>query len=324
MIATNRFDPTADHVLLELRERGADVVRLNTEDVPSDAGIVLGIDQGGVDGRLEFGGRSVRLGDIRSVWYRRPAPPEPSDRLVDPADRRFASEESEEALFGLWRVLEGVWVSHPDALEAASYKPAQLRAASILDLEVPRTLITNEPEDALRFVEGLDGRAVVKPLRSGLLRKTDEYEEVIFTNPIREEDVLDGMQAVSLCPSLLQEYVEKDVEVRVTVVGKEVFAAEIRSQVTPGAEHDWRRVSAVDVEHAPHELPTRVVAGCSKLVQRLGLNFGAIDLIRTPDGRYVFLEINPNGQWLWVETLTGLRITESLVRLLSGEAEGLQ
>ncbi len=266
----------------------------------------------------------MQLDDVRSVWYRRPAPPEPPTQIQDPDDRRFAAEDSEEALFGLWRVLDCIWVSHPDALEAASYKPAQLRMASVLGLEVPRTLITNEPKDARKFVEGLDRQAVIKPLRYGMLRETEEYEDVVFTNPVREEDVRDGMQAVALCPCLLQEYVRKDVEIRVTVVGKEVFAAEIRSQGTPGAEHDWRRVSATEVAHAPHGLPAPVADRCVGLVERLGLNFGAIDLILTPDGRYVFLEINPNGQWLWVELLTGLPITDSLVRLLSGEAEGLR
>ena len=309
--------------MLELERRGEDVVRFNTEDVPSKAGIVLKLGTGLSGGLVEVDGRRLPLEEVRSVWYRRPAAPEPPPQITDPDERRFVAEESEEALFGLWRTLDCLWVSHPDALEAASYKPAQLRAASALGFEVPPTLITNDPQEALRFAQGLDGRVVVKPLRYGMVRETSEYEDVVFTNPLREEDVRDGLEAVALCPCLLQQYVPKDVEIRVTVVGKEVFAAEIRSQETPGAEHDWRRVPAGEVAHAPHELPAHAAGRCVGLVERLGLNFGAIDLIRTPGGRYVFLEINPNGQWLWVETLAGLPITDSLVRLLSGEAGGL-
>lgn len=321
LIVTNRFDPTADHVLLELREQGADVVRFNTEDLPSQARLTLHLDTGGTRGCLQVGQRSVNLEEVRSVWYRRPAPPEPSVLIGDPDDLRFAAEESEEALAGLWRVLDCTWVSHPDAVEAASYKPAQLRAASELGLEVPRTLITNEPGTAMTFVKELHGRAVIKPLRYGLLRETAGYEDIVFTNPVREDDVEEGMETVALCPCFLQEYVEKDVEIRVTTVGEEVFAAEIRSQNTPGAEHDWRRVPASEVEHLPHDLPFHIADRCIRLERRFGLNFGAIDLIRTPDGRYVFLEINPNGQWLWVETLTGLPISDSLTRLLLGESE---
>ncbi|MBA3703525.1 MAG: hypothetical protein H0W79_12045, partial [Rubrobacteraceae bacterium] len=94
--------------------------------LPTKVGLVLGLDSSGVDGRIDHGERSVRLGEIRSVWYRRPSEPEPSDEIEDPDDRWFSAQESEEALLGLWRTLNCTWVSHPDAIEAASYKPAQL------------------------------------------------------------------------------------------------------------------------------------------------------------------------------------------------------
>lgn len=324
LVVTNRFDPTADHVLLELTARSEETVRFNTEEVPTKAGLALRLGTGGVEGHIEVDGRSVELEEISSVWYRRPAQPEPSEEITDPDDRRFAAEESEEALLGLWRALDCTWVSHPDALEAASYKPAQLLTAAKLGFAVPRTLITAKPQEARAFVEMIYGDVIIKPLRYGVLRETDEYEDVVFANPVRTEDVRSGMEAVALCPCFLQEYIDKDVEIRVTVVGKEVFSAEIHSQEVAGAEHDWRRSSAADVPHLPHALPNTITDRCVGLVRQLGLNFGAIDLIRTPDGRYVFLEINPNGQWLWVETLTGLPITDSLVRLLTGEAEGLR
>ncbi len=302
--------------------RGAEAVRFNTEEVPTRAGLVLRMNPGGIEGGIEAGRATVSLEEIRSVWYRRPVQPEPTEEIQDPDDYRFAAEESEEALLGLWRVLDCTWVSHPDAPEAASYKPAQLMIAAKLGFGVPRTLITNDPKRAKEFVQGLDGAAVIKPLRYGVVRETDEYEEVIFANPVREADVRDGMETVALCPCLLQEYIAKDVEIRVTVVGKEVFAAEIHSQEVPGAQHDWRRTAASDIPHLRHNLPAPIAERCVGLVRQMGLNFGAIDLIRTPEGRYVFLEINPNGQWLWVELLTGLPITDSLVRLLMGEAGG--
>ncbi len=311
-------------MLLALRERGADVLRFNTEDLPTKAGLTYGLRAGKVEGRLQVGGRSVELGEVRSVWYRRPAEPEPSAEIEDTDERLFAAEESEEALMGMWRLLDCTWVSHPDALSAASYKPAQLRVASEIGLEIPRTLITSDPAEAKKFVEDLGGAAIIKPLRYGVVRETSEYEDVVFTNPVRESDLQGGMESVALCPCFFQEYAAKDVEVRVTVVGREAFAAEIHSQATPEARHDWRRAPAAEVPHLPHDLPPAVADRCVRLVGCLGLNFGAIDLIRTPDGQYVFLEINPNGQWLWVELLTGLPITDALVRLLAGEAEGLR
>jgi len=318
LIATNRFDPTADHVLLELRGRGADVVRFNTEDVPVRARLTLRLSSAGPAGSLEVGGRCFDIEEIESVWYRRPGLPEPSEEIADSLEREFAVDESDETLLGLWRVLGCLWVSRPDALNAASYKPAQLKAAAEVGLEVPRSIITNDPEEACAFVEGLDVGTVVKPLRFGLVRETDEHQDVVFTQPVRPEDLEGGMGAVAWCPTYLQEYVPKDVEIRATVVGDEVLAAEIRSQETAESRHDWRRADVKDVPHLPHELPVSVAERCVSVVKHFGLAFGAMDLIRTPDGRYVFLEVNPNGQWLWVEILTGLPITDALCRLLMG------
>lgn len=256
--------------------------------------------------------------EIGGIWYRRPAEPVPSQQIEDQDDYWFATQESEEALLGLWRILDCTWVSHPDALAAASYKPAQLSISSQLGFEVPRTLVTNDASEAKEFLEELGGLAIIKPLRYGLVRETEEYEEVIFTNLVRLGDLESRVGSIALCPCFFQEYIPKKVEIRATVVGRDVFAAEIHSQETPGAEHDWRKVPAAEVEHARHDLPGEVADRCVRLVERLGLNFGAIDLICTPDGRYVFLEINPNGQWLWIETLTGLPITDSLISLLAG------
>lgn len=119
----------------------------------------------------------------------------------------------------------------------------------------------------------------------------------------------------------MQEYISKRVELRVTVVGSRVFAAEIHSQVNSSTKHDWRRYDLDRTPHMRHPLPPSVEACCVQLVQTLRLNFGAIDMIVTPSGEYVFLEINGNGQWGWIEDLTGLPIADAIVELLvAGEA----
>jgi glutathione synthase/RimK-type ligase-like ATP-grasp enzyme len=114
--------------------------------------------------------------------------------------------------------------------------------------------------------------------------------------------------------------VEKRVELRVTVVGTKVFAAEIDSQATNHTRFDWRRYDLGNTPHRAHPLPDDVAERCLALTQRLGLSYGAIDLIVTPDGRYVFIEINPNGQYSWIEHCTGLPITDALCDLLMAGA----
>jgi glutathione synthase/RimK-type ligase-like ATP-grasp enzyme len=108
------------------------------------------------------------------------------------------------------------------------------------------------------------------------------------------------------------------VEIRATIVGNRVFAAEIHSQNSPKTRDDWRRYDFDNTPHLPHQLPLDMEQKCVDLVRHLNLNFGAIDLILTPQGEYVFLEINPNGQWGWIEELTGLPICAAIVDLLVG------
>ena len=121
-------------------------------------------------------------------------------------------------------------------------------------------------------------------------------------------------------PVIFQAYVPKRLELRVTVVGSAVFAAEIHSQHTRRTRHDWRRYDHYQTPLGRHALPDDVAGRCRRLVAELGLCYGAIDLILTPDGRYVFLEINPNGQYLWIEEATGLPISDALCDLLMAGA----
>jgi glutathione synthase/RimK-type ligase-like ATP-grasp enzyme len=126
---------------------------------------------------------------------------------------------------------------------------------------------------------------------------------------------------VGVCPTLFQQYIAKATELRITVVGNSVFAAEMYTQIDPRTTIDWRRGSPVAVPHRPVTLPPAVERCCLELVHRLGLTFGAIDMVRTPDGEFVFLEINPNGQWAWIEGLTGLQIAKKIAEVLSNPPE---
>ncbi|NJR75066.1 MAG: hypothetical protein HC773_18390 [Scytonema sp. CRU_2_7] len=117
-------------------------------------------------------------------------------------------------------------------------------------------------------------------------------------------------------PNDFQAYIPKRLELRITVVGQQVFAAEIHSQETNHTRYDWRRYDHHKTPYFPHELPPEVEQRCVQLVEKLGLCYGAIDMILTPDGRYVFLEINPNGQYLWIELATGLPISDAICDLL--------
>ena len=205
------------------------------------------------------------------------------------------------------------WMSRPDAINVASYKPKQLKLASDLGFNVPKTLISNSPEAVEMFQVECE-RLVAKPLFSGEI-DGDGERKVVFTTPISQED-LAARESIGLAPVLFQEYVPKELELRVTVIGNQVLAASIDSQDVEMAVHDWRRAPPGLLRFRSYELPTTVSDRCARLVATFGLTFGTIDLVKTPDGDYVFLELNPNGQWGWLENPTGDPYTKTIATLL--------
>lgn len=315
IIVTNRLDQTADFLILELQRRQAKYLRFNTEDFPQHVRVVWQMDGTDIDGYFQFPKGKVGFKDIKSIWYRRPVPPVPSDLIEDPAAYEFALAESETALDSVWRTLDCFWVSHPDSLRRAEFKLHQLKEAAQAGFRIWPTLLTNEAESAQAFYRDHDGGVVYKPLRQGRLVRGDEVS-LIYTNLIGSSEA-ERLDAVTYAPSLLQKYVEKQSEIRVTVIGTEVFAVEIFSQDHADSQHDWRRGDTAQLRHAAHPLPEQTKFKCVQLVRTLNLAFGAIDLILTPSGEYVFLEINPNGQWAWIQQLCPeIPLRETLADLL--------
>lgn len=315
IIVTNRLDQTADFLILELQKRQAQYLRFNTEDFPQRVQIVWQMDGTDIDGYFLFPKGKIRFKDIRSIWYRRPIPPVPADQIRDPTAYEFALAESQAALDSVWRSLDCFWVSHPDSLRKAEFKLFQLKTAARVGFRVWPTLLTNEPEVARAFYYGHDGAVAYKPLQRGRLVRGEEVS-LIYTNLIGSSEA-ERLDAVAYAPSLLQKYVEKQSEIRVTVIGKEVFAVEIFSQDHDDSQHDWRRGDSFQLRHEAHSLPDEIKLNCIALVKTLDLAFGAIDLILTPRGEYVFLEINPNGQWAWIQQLCPeIPLRETLADLL--------
>ena len=104
---------------------------------------------------------------------------------------------------------------------------------------------------------------------------------------------------------------------RVTIVGRKLFAAAIDSQSDPNAEVDWRNTSNPRLPHIPITLPDQIADLLLRMMDKLHLTFGAIDLIQTVNDDYLFLEINPSGQWLWLDDMLSFGISDSIAEWLS-------
>jgi glutathione synthase/RimK-type ligase-like ATP-grasp enzyme len=310
LLATNKRDITTDFVVLELRRRNIPFLRLNTEDLPQSA---VTFEPTGVDSwQIMLDNRSHALSSFTAGYYRRPSTPVPVAEITDPVAQEYCVSEWSAVLRSLWNALDGRWLNSPFAILRAEDKPRQLAVAVSLGFQIPQTIVTNDQKAALRFADRHN--IIGKPLRHALLER-GETGEVLFTSRLSRADLEDGA-AVSLAPCILQHEIAKKCDVRVTVVGNDVFAVAIWSQTTADTATDWRKGSNPDLVHEAIELPAELSARCVALTQSLGILFGAIDLVLDKDDNYWFLEINPNGQWAWIERRAGLPITSAIVDAL--------
>lgn len=303
---TFRGDVGADLVVLEAERRGVPLFRFNGEDYPASVGLVL--DPAHPE-RTSFSTSSghVAVGSARGIWMRRPRIPVISDDVLDQVDRAFATAEATAAIASAWRLLSDRCVSPPDAMAAAGWKPAQLAVARSAGMQVPETLVTSDPAAARDFAAR--GRTVIKAVGRGRVVAA-EGERAGGTV---ELDSHAELEAVRPAPVLLQRRVDKAADLRVTIVGRRVFAVRITTPADAPLDFRLTSPSECGFEAVNADL---LSSPLHAFMDFYGLRFGAFDLAEDRDGTLWFLECNTAGQWGWLERPAGIDITGALVDLL--------
>ena len=229
-------------------------------------------------------------------------------------EKRFARNESRAALRSLFSVLPCVWVNRKENVDRlSSNKLYQQMLAQKCGLLTPRTLISNNPKSVMEFPR--TGKELL--LKSmGCIKLDDKGEYSLYSQCFALDELREAGKAIHRCPIFAQEYVEKSCEHRVMVIGSRVLSCKINSQASKKTKIDWRHYDFENVAHTVSELPMSVQDSLRRFMAEVGLRYGAIDLIETPQGDFVFLEINPSGQWGWIADLTDLPIPEAVADML--------
>ena len=256
-------------------------------------------------------GGTIEIDDVRTVWHRRPNYGQIASGIRDADIRSFCREEWASSFDGLLLNLEARFVN-PLLAEYAAVKPRQLHVAAEVGLRIPDTLITNNPDCVAPFLEKHRGRVIHKAL-------SVPNNQVLDTRQWTDDDT-PALAELPLAPTMFQERIVGPADVRATVVGEEIFAARIATAV---GRNDVDSRFDLDVPYEAHALPDPVIRSLLDLMRALGLVFGTIDMKITDDGDYVFFEVNPQGQFLYVELLTKQPIARSLARYLAQGPEGL-
>lgn len=305
LIVGHEGDAHTTAVRDEIIRRGRRVVVLDTGTFGVDVTPDLLIESR--SSKVRGGG--VDWDAVESVWWRRPRP------LVLKSSRGSLPDGRGEVLSCIWTELrDRFWVNPYWADRVARLKPYQLALATEVGLEVPHTRITNLPTSAVGFCATHRSRVIYKSL-SREARGCVGRNFGLHAVSIDHDDVCTLVEGVALAPCLFQEQLEKIAELRVTIMGSRLFVHEIR----PG-EHSQRRVDwRADLERRVHRqgvLPARISECLLKFVNRMGIVMACLDIAVTAEGRYVFLEANPHGQWLWSQQLTGLPLLEAFADML--------
>ncbi|WKK26896.1 ATP-grasp ribosomal peptide maturase [Streptomyces olivoreticuli] len=316
LVITAQDDWPTDRVVKVLADRGVEVFRMDTAEFPQRLTLAGRIDaRRGWAGGLFTPHRVVDLAEISGVYYRRPNTFRLAGDMSEP-ERRFAAAQARAGLGGIISALDCRWVNHPAAMSRAEYKPLQLAAARECGLTIPPTLITNSPDAVRAFAGDVAGPLICKPVASPVFIEADELK-IVYTRKLTEQD-LDDLQGIETTAHLFQAWVDKAHEVRLTVAGDRLLAAEVHAD-SPQAHTDWRS-DYRSLTYRATETPEDVAEGVRRLMGRLDLRFAALDFIVSPEGAWTFLEANPCGQWDWIQAATGLPIAEAIADELTGVA----
>lgn len=319
LIVTGIDDVHADKVIPLIEHSGSEVIRLNTDNFSENAEFTLLSDGWAGEFLLRDSGRSFDTVDVSAVWYRKPVPVRAAHHYAFEQAREFANGEYEALLRSLYGLLDkAFWLSDYWRIRTAGQKLPNLRIANQIGLRTPRTMVTTSETEARRFAEECGWNLLAKPFALTTFKTKPETHTSwdSFATPVDRETFETLAHTLPKAPVLLQNYIEKLIELRVTIVGRRVFCTSIDSQQHAFAQHDWRAVDAEELLHKEFELPLVVQEKLLAFNQHFGLEFSTHDLIVDRTGDFIWLECNPNGQWLWIEELTGQPIAQAVTQLL--------
>ena len=315
LIFTNKADAHPTNVIKHLISWGVPVFRLNTECLLSDYEFSWWCNDDDCDFYIKNTKTELMLygHEITAIWDRRPLEPEKLLINYDEQTNKFLLEEARGFIQFLRFYLRNIYSigSIVEDRPAAS-KMLQLAVARELGIRTPNTIFSNNKESFLPVLKKYEDISL-KPIGADSFFTDDEMEYVFYSRKVKAGDIIaQPNEAFRQTVCFLQNYVEKKYELRITVCNEDVIACKIDSQSLDDdkGKVDWRQGYDYGLKQEIVEIPNEIKTFCTSFLKEMHLNFGCFDFIVTPNDEYVFLECNPNGQWLWIELETGYDISK--------------
>ncbi len=319
LVISSKHDSHINLVASHFEKKGISWVRMNTEDFPRNVDLSFNPeDKEGFlfikDSQIKF-----KISDIKSVWYRKPEPFDISHFEVNEESKEYLASEFNEVLQGLYAILHKVkWINHPLKSKLPHRKMLQLSIAKNVGFKIPETIISNNQTEVFQFAESLNWELAIKSIGALSVSSMQDDKIIqygIYTRKIDKEELMLHADKIQYMPTMFQEYIEKDFEIRVTCVKDKIFGCKIHSQLDEKTKEDMR----FNIKGLKHEF-----YDCSAIEERIlnymnyfNLEFACFDFAVTPQQEVIFFECNPNGQWQWIEDSIGSQISKAIADYLT-------
>ena len=270
LVITNKRDITSDLIIYRLKQLEYEYYRLNTEDIGLNTLLTLNIKHNDFIIYDKNQGKQYHSSSFKSIYFRRPDLPSYDHFKISCEEILFLKKEVSFLLEGLYSILKNnYWISYPEKIKLAENKVYQLLLAQQIGFLTPKTIISNNYEDCLKFLD--NQFKITKAIKSGLV-EYNQFQSFIYSNKVSK----DSISSEDSHPILLQDLILKKSDIRVTVIEDQVYSVSINSNK---ANSDWRKLDVNDINYERHSLPESIEYYSIQLLQSLSLKFGAIDFI---------------------------------------------
>ncbi len=309
-----------DFYVPELLERcllkyGLKMVRMDTDTYPLNVELTAFQSNQCTSGELIIDEQTYQLDDFCAVYFRKNMQCNLTEELSGDTLKQASREATAAKNAILYAMESAFWFDNPFDIQRAENKQLQLISAKRVGLTIPNSLLSNRPDSVKGFYQQEHGEIITKML-TPLTNFMQSSRSFVYTSKVKEEH-LTQLASLKLCPMQFQREIEKSYELRVIYVDGKCFTGKISTKaIIDGNKPDWRRASANDFSWQKYQLPNEICVKIAQLMQQLSLRFGALDLIKSTNNDYVFLEVNPCGEWGMLQQELNLPIAEHIAECI--------
>lgn len=319
LIYSTRDDIHASAVQWGLRQLGTDSVFWPSGEFPSHQKISINVSGAHSKCAVSADGCVIDFSSLSAFWYRRGAPPR-LNTVTDERDKNYVAQQSKQHIEALLSVAcpQALWVNSPHVVAYEVNKPYQLQAALKVGLEIPDTLCSNDPDEVRKFCNKHGDMLAFKSYKMGTWNEGGHTGSVFvgYTSIVNINEICDDT-VISTSPGIFQQIISKRCEIRTTFIGNSAFSVSISPQSRHSEDIDWRASPLEKLSIEQCSLPRVVEERLRRLKDRMGMVICTFDLILNSDGKYIFLEVNQMGQFLWKEEIVPeLPLLDAMCRLL--------